>query len=144
MPAWSVMGAAAILTGCTRLGLSNALIVLESSGAVPLIIPLVLLMVPAKLVADAINEGVYDAQIDALGYLFLPPADTLHSSQRAALQYCKVCCVHFLRQSLYCFWLVSEALFMHRHSCHSGCECVWMFQGFADNSSPSVLHLLNC
>lgn len=32
MPGWSVLGAAGMLVGTTRLTLSNALIVLESSG----------------------------------------------------------------------------------------------------------------
>lgn len=90
MPAWSVLGAAAVLTGCTRLGMSNCLIVLESSGAVPMIIPMVLLMIPAKLVADALVVGIYDWQIEAAGYLFLPPEDVLSSSERAVLQHYKV------------------------------------------------------
>jgi hypothetical protein len=90
MPGWSVLGAASILVGCTRLALANILIVLESSGAVPMVVPMVLLMVPAKLVSDALFTGIYDWQVEDAGYEFLEGADMLHCRQRAMLATCKV------------------------------------------------------
>eukprot|EP00878_Enallax_costatus_P021372 GHUV01022622.1.p1 GENE.GHUV01022622.1~~GHUV01022622.1.p1 ORF type:complete len:539 (+),score=137.95 GHUV01022622.1:262-1878(+) len=90
MPGWSVLGAAAVLAGCTRLTLANILIVLESSGAVPMVVPMVLLMIPAKYLADALFIGIYDWQIEDAGYPFLPAVDQLTNRERALLLSTKV------------------------------------------------------
>eukprot|EP00775_Hariotina_reticulata_P002490 gene2490-2793_t len=90
MPGWSVLGAVALLTGATRLTLSNCLIVLESSGAVEMTVPVVLLAIPAKVLADVMFPCIYDWQIEEIGYEFLPPLDAVSSREHAAMHTTKV------------------------------------------------------
>lgn len=63
--------------------------------AVPMSVPLVLLIVPAKLVADSIFPGIYQWQIRQAQYVFLEALDNLSSKERAAATHFKVRVVWF-------------------------------------------------
>lgn len=54
LPAWSAVGAAALLAGNTRLLLATALIVSETSGCTPVIGLVIIATALGKAVADAI------------------------------------------------------------------------------------------
>lgn len=67
LPAWSAVGAAALLAGNTRLLLTTALIVSETSGCTPVI--------GVVIVATAIGKAVADAIIPVSSRLHLEQAD---------------------------------------------------------------------
>ncbi|KAI8476262.1 MAG: chloride channel [Monoraphidium minutum] len=81
LPTWSAVGAAGLLAGNTRLLLSTILIVSETSGSGPALVPMILAAVASKLVADSINKCVYDWQVEHARLPFLedkallPPRD---------------------------------------------------------------------
>lgn len=53
-------------------------------------VPMVLLIIPAKLVADSIFPGIYQWQIAQAGYPFLEALDSLPGKERAAATHFKV------------------------------------------------------
>lgn len=55
------------------------------SRAVPMAVPMVLLSIPAKLVADWLFQGIYEWQIADAGYPFVTAGDVMDSRERAAL-----------------------------------------------------------
>jgi len=71
LPAWAAVGASSLLAGNTRLLLTTALVVSETSGCTPVIVPLVIATTVAKLVADASAQDVYAYQMEQAGYIFL-------------------------------------------------------------------------
>ncbi|KAI7694908.1 H(+)/Cl(-) exchange transporter 3 [Sarcoptes scabiei] len=69
---YSVVGAAAVLGGVTRMTVSLVVIMFELTGNVNFIVPLMAAIMTAKWVGDALGkQGVYDAHISLNGYPFL-------------------------------------------------------------------------
>ncbi|KIZ02077.1 hypothetical protein MNEG_5882 [Monoraphidium neglectum] len=56
LPTWAAVGAAGLLAGNTRLLLSTVLIVTETTGSAPALVPIILATVVSKLVADALTK----------------------------------------------------------------------------------------
>lgn len=61
------IGAAAQLGGVTRMTLSITVLVMEGTGALQLVVPMMLAVFMAKIVGDAIGMGVYDLHIKIRG-----------------------------------------------------------------------------
>ncbi|KAG2427060.1 hypothetical protein HXX76_012576 [Chlamydomonas incerta] len=85
LPAWGVVGAAALLAGITRLLLATCLIVTETSGGGPLLVPIVLATTAAKLVADTTSPCIYDWQMAAAGFQYLEDSASLPPGRLSAL-----------------------------------------------------------
>ncbi|KAG2484944.1 hypothetical protein HYH03_016330 [Edaphochlamys debaryana] len=85
LPAWSVVTGSALLAAETRLLLTTALIVVETSGGTPLLVPLMLATWAAKQAADALAPCIYDWQIEQAGFVFLEDAATMEPPQLGRL-----------------------------------------------------------
>ncbi|KAJ3024116.1 hypothetical protein HKX48_006472 [Thoreauomyces humboldtii] len=69
---YAMVGAAAALAGVTRMTVSLTVIMFELTGALTYILPIMLTVMVAKFVSDALGtEGIYDALIRLNGYPFL-------------------------------------------------------------------------
>ena len=69
---YAMVGAAATLAGVTRMTVSLVVIMLELTGAMTYVLPVMIAVMVAKWVADALEpEGIYDALIRLRGYPFL-------------------------------------------------------------------------
>ena len=69
--AYAVIGAAASLGGATRMTISITVLVMETTGSMQLIIPLMLTIFCAKAVGDRFSHGIYDTHIKIRGAPFL-------------------------------------------------------------------------
>lgn len=58
------MGAAAVLGGVTRMTISLAVILLETTGNVTYALPLVATLLVARYVGNFFGDGIYDMQIE--------------------------------------------------------------------------------
>ncbi|CAM9871346.1 unnamed protein product, partial [Chrysoparadoxa australica] len=67
----SLMGAASLLGGVTRMTISITVILTEASGYVLFVVPLMLVFLVARSVGNRFNEGIYDAQITVKHIPFL-------------------------------------------------------------------------
>ncbi|KAL3138646.1 hypothetical protein ABBQ32_006406 [Trebouxia sp. C0010 RCD-2024] len=81
LPAYAAVGAAAQLGGVTRMTLSITVLVMEGTGALQLVVPMMLAVFMAKIVGDAVGMGVYDLHIKIRGAPVLLEA-ALESHQR--------------------------------------------------------------
>jgi len=82
---YAVVGAAAFLGGTTRLTVSLAVIMLELTGGMDYMVPLMVAVVPSKWVGDAFGkEGIFDRIITLQGYPHINPAMELGSTATAA------------------------------------------------------------
>ncbi|QDZ22769.1 chloride channel protein [Chloropicon primus] len=81
MHTYSILGAAASLGGATRMTLSIAVLVMETTGAMQLIVPIMLVIFISKIVGDFFNEGIYDTHIHIRGAPLLEESG-LSSSHR--------------------------------------------------------------
>ncbi|KAJ1557346.1 hypothetical protein HK405_000168, partial [Cladochytrium tenue] len=69
---YAVVGAAAFLSGTTRITVSVAVIMFELTGALSYVLPIILAVLTAKWVGDAGGgKGVYDCIVRERGYPFL-------------------------------------------------------------------------
>ncbi|KAG8691760.1 hypothetical protein FRC11_010631 [Ceratobasidium sp. 423] len=69
---YSVIGAAAMLGGVTRMTISLVVIMFELTGALSHVLPIMIAVMVSKWVGDAFGkEGIYDAWIALHGYPFL-------------------------------------------------------------------------
>ncbi|KAI9360047.1 chloride channel [Zopfochytrium polystomum] len=68
---YSVVGAAAFLSGTTRITVSVAIIMFELTGALSYVLPIIITVLTAKWVGDAHGKGIYDWLIRLGGYPFL-------------------------------------------------------------------------
>jgi len=68
---YSMVGAAAVLTGISRITISLVVIMVELTGGLDYIVPFMLSVLIAKAVGDALNEGIYDLYIVLKGYPFM-------------------------------------------------------------------------
>lgn len=68
---YSMVGAASVLGGVSRMTISLVVIMLELTGGLDYIVPFMISVLMAKAVGDSLNEGIYDLQIVLKGYPFL-------------------------------------------------------------------------
>lgn len=69
--AYALVGGAGILGGITRMTLSVTVMMVEASGWVLFVIPLMLVFIVARSVGNRFNEGIYDTQISIKKMPFL-------------------------------------------------------------------------
>ena len=74
LPVYAVIGAAASLGGATRMTLSITVLVVETTGAVQLTVPIMLAIFVAKVVGDRLTLGIYDTHIKIRGAPMLEEA----------------------------------------------------------------------
>eukprot|EP01026_Neomeris_dumetosa_P025059 TRINITY_DN2065_c0_g1_i3.p1 TRINITY_DN2065_c0_g1~~TRINITY_DN2065_c0_g1_i3.p1 ORF type:complete len:395 (+),score=57.32 TRINITY_DN2065_c0_g1_i3:130-1314(+) len=67
VPSYAIMGAAASLGGATRMTLSITVLVMETTGALQLITPIMITVFFAKIVGDNFGYGIYDTHIRLRG-----------------------------------------------------------------------------
>ena len=65
--AYAVMGAASMLGGTTRMTISITVLVMETTGSMQLIIPLMITIFFAKNIGDRYSMGIYDTHIKIRG-----------------------------------------------------------------------------
>jgi chloride channel 3/4/5 len=71
---YAIIGAAASLAGVTRMTVSLVVIIFELTGALSYILPVMIVVLIAKWIADSIEkESIYDALIHLNGYPHLKP-----------------------------------------------------------------------
>ncbi|KAK9820864.1 hypothetical protein WJX81_006444, partial [Elliptochloris bilobata] len=63
LPVYGVVGAGATLSGCLRYKATAVLITVEATGAWSLIVPVVISVFAAELVADRLSSGLFDAYL---------------------------------------------------------------------------------
>ena len=65
--AYAVVGAASFMAGATRLTLTTTVMVMETTGALQLIVPLIAAVFCAKVAGDALGDGVDDTHLKLRG-----------------------------------------------------------------------------
>lgn len=69
---YALIGAAAQLGGTVRMTISLAVIIMETTGNIYFVFPIIITLTTAKWVGDFFNEGIYDTQIMENKVPFLP------------------------------------------------------------------------
>lgn len=72
---YAIVGAAASLGGATRMTISITVLVMETTGALQLIVPLMITIFCATYTGNLVNEGIYDSHIRLKGIPFLDEYD---------------------------------------------------------------------
>ncbi|KAI5830328.1 hypothetical protein K523DRAFT_372229 [Schizophyllum commune Tattone D] len=73
---YAVVGAAAMLGGVTRMTISIVVILFELTGALSHVVPIMVAVMTAKMVGDALgSDGIYPIWIALRRYPWLPPVD---------------------------------------------------------------------
>jgi chloride channel 7 len=72
---YAIIGAAASLGGATRMTISITVLVMETTGALQLIVPLMITIFCATYTGNMVNEGIYDSHIRFKGIPFLDEYD---------------------------------------------------------------------
>lgn len=86
---YAMVGAAACLSGITRMTVSLVVIVFELTGSVNFIVPLMCAVMTAKWIGDAIGkQGLYDAHILLNGYPFLDSKEEFTYTASATAKDC--------------------------------------------------------
>lgn len=82
---YSVIGAAAMLSGVTRMTISLVVILFELTGALSHVLPIMISVMCAKFVADAFGkDGIYAAWIAMRNYPWLSPQEHRDQGETAA------------------------------------------------------------
>ncbi|KAF9069790.1 chloride channel [Rhodocollybia butyracea] len=82
---YSVIGASAMLGGVTRMTVSLVVILFELTGALSHVLPIMVGVMSAKFVGDALGkDGIYNVWIAMRKYPWLPPVDYNDKGQTAA------------------------------------------------------------
>eukprot|EP01039_Chlorochromonas_danica_P002361 gene2361-2592_t len=68
---YALMGAAAISSGITRMTISLTVMILEATGDMQYVLPLMLIVLTARLVGNIFTEGIYDMHIHSRSLAFL-------------------------------------------------------------------------
>jgi len=68
---YSMVGAAAVLAGVTRMTISLVVIMLELTDSLDYVVPFMLAVLVARTTGNALTEAIYDLQIMAKGYPYL-------------------------------------------------------------------------
>jgi CBS domain-containing protein len=69
---YALVGAAAMLGGVTRMTISLAVILMETTGNVVFALPLISTLMTSRFVGNFFNEGIYDTHIELKGWPLLP------------------------------------------------------------------------
>lgn len=77
---YAIVGAAASLGGATRMTISIVILVMETSGALELLVPIMMAAWVAKMVGDSFGLGIYDTQIELRGVPLLVSRGLLFSN----------------------------------------------------------------
>jgi chloride channel 7 len=85
---YSLVGAAAVLGGVTRMTISLAVILVECSATYQFGLPLMVALLPARFVGNLFNEGVYDLHIHLRNWPVLP--DSLSKELSRPLRVCDI------------------------------------------------------
>eukprot|EP01025_Chloroclados_australasicus_P012437 TRINITY_DN1572_c0_g1_i2.p1 TRINITY_DN1572_c0_g1~~TRINITY_DN1572_c0_g1_i2.p1 ORF type:complete len:958 (-),score=133.08 TRINITY_DN1572_c0_g1_i2:534-3407(-) len=67
LSSYAIIGAAASLGGATRMTLSITVLIMETTGSLELIVPIMITVFVAKLVGDRFGYGIYDTHIKIRG-----------------------------------------------------------------------------
>eukprot|EP00210_Caulerpa_lentillifera_P000973 g938.t1 len=67
LASYAVVGAAASLGGATRMTISICVLVMETTGSLQLIVPIMVAVMVAKAVGDSFGLGIYDTHIEIRG-----------------------------------------------------------------------------
>jgi len=70
---YALMGAAAVMGGMARMTISLTVILLEATGDMQYVLPLMLTVMCARFIGNVFNEGIYDIHIKLKGIPFLEP-----------------------------------------------------------------------
>jgi H+/Cl- antiporter ClcA len=68
---YALMGAAAVTAGICRMTISITIMILEATGDMQYVLPLMLTVMSAQVVGNVFTEGLYDVHIHCKGLLFL-------------------------------------------------------------------------
>lgn len=80
---YAMVGAGAFLAGVTRMTVSLVVIMVELTGDLEYVLPHMVAILIAKLVADSLsNDGVYDLAQNVLGHPFLDPDHSMRLIQK--------------------------------------------------------------
>lgn len=91
---YALVGSASLLAGMTRITISLCVMMIEATGNVRYGLPLMLAIMGAKLVGDAINAGLYDQIILVKHWPFLEAS--MHNTRKTARMKAK----HIMRSEL--------------------------------------------
>lgn len=72
---WATVGAASAMAGITRMALSTAVLIMETTGSLQLIIPIMLVVFTAKFTGDNFGPGFVEKRIEQLGAPILEEPD---------------------------------------------------------------------
>lgn len=82
---YAIIGAASMLGGVTRMTISLVVILFELTGALSHVLPIMISVMTAKWVGDAMgNDGIYAVWIAMRRYPWLPPVDYRDKGESAA------------------------------------------------------------
>ena len=77
---YALMGAVGITAGITRLTISLTVMVLEGTGDMQYVLPLMIVVMAARLVGNVFTDGLYDIHIKARNLYYLEEDDAINPS----------------------------------------------------------------
>ena len=75
---WAMLGAAAMLSGVTRITITITVILIETTGEWSLILPTMAIVIMAKSIADQFNISLYDMHVELKCIPFVEPEPPRH------------------------------------------------------------------
>jgi chloride channel 7 len=75
---WAMMGAAAMLSGVTRITITITVILFETTGEWSLILPTMAIVIMSKSIADQFNISLYDMHVELKCVPFVEPEPPRH------------------------------------------------------------------
>jgi chloride channel 7 len=116
---YALMGAAAVTGGISRMTISLSVMLLEATGDMQYVLPLMLAVMAARLIGNIFTEGIYDLHIHNVGYKYLEEDQNFHSH----LELHDLCINEIMTKQPYCVLPVMkvgdfyEILRKGRHHC---------------------------